>query len=109
MKPSYNRHYCLGAGKHKMIFETERKALNFIRFNAIEFESRNVSTPNRAYYCILCLGWHITALPHSEARIMDIHDRWLLHWLIAISLSRRIIALADLLITDRSLQRQWYI
>lgn len=41
-----------------MLFEEEKKALNFIKFNSGEYEDR---VPVRAYYCHVCMGWHITS------------------------------------------------
>lgn len=62
MKPTKNHYYCYDCGKTKMLFETEKKALTFIRFNAEEIASHNADgkAPSRAYYCVACLGWHTT-------------------------------------------------
>ena len=43
-----------------MLFETEKKALLFIKFNSDEILVDNVVTPTRAYYCESCMGWHVT-------------------------------------------------
>ena len=32
MKPK-KRHFCMEGGRYKMLFETEKKALNFMKFN----------------------------------------------------------------------------
>lgn len=45
-----------------MLFQTEKKAMNFIKFNAEEFRDIN-HIPVRAYYCQGCGGWHLT---HKE-------------------------------------------
>jgi len=44
-----------------MLFETEKKALNFIKFNADEIMQDNGHAPVRAYYCEMCGGWHVTS------------------------------------------------
>ncbi len=44
--------------RQKMVFETEQKALRFIKFNAQKFDSGVV--PTRAYYCRGCGGYHLT-------------------------------------------------
>lgn len=93
MKPTLNRYYCIAAGKHKTLFSSEKKALNFIRFNREEFVLKGATPPYRVYYCVLCIGWHVTSQPDENARILDIHDRWLLHWLVAINAARRVIQL----------------
>lgn len=41
----------------KMVFETEQKALRFIKFNADDFGDMK---PVRAYFCKGCGGWHLT-------------------------------------------------
>ena len=38
MKPTKNNFFCLDSNKTKMRFETEKKALNFIKFNSHEIE-----------------------------------------------------------------------
>ena len=43
-----------------MLFETEKKALLFIKFNLDEILVDNVVIPTRAYYCESCMGWHVT-------------------------------------------------
>lgn len=59
MKPK-NRIYCNACGRSKMLFETEKKALLFIKFNSEEILEDNEITPTRAYYCESCMGWHVT-------------------------------------------------
>ncbi len=41
-----------------MVFETEKKAQNFMKFNNQNFDTDVV--PVRAYYCSACGGWHVT-------------------------------------------------
>jgi hypothetical protein len=61
MKPTKNRVYCRDSGRIKMLFETEKKANTFIKFNSEEMESESGYSPVRSYYCILCNGWHVTS------------------------------------------------
>ena len=42
-----------------MVFETEKKAQNFMKFNNQNFDNTEV-VPVRAYYCAACGGWHVT-------------------------------------------------
>lgn len=42
-----------------MVFETEKKAQNFMKFNNQNFDNTEV-VPVRAYYCSACGGWHVT-------------------------------------------------
>lgn len=56
-KPKH-RVFCPLAMRQKMVFETEQKALRFIKFNAKNFDSGVV--PTRAYYCRGCGGYHLT-------------------------------------------------
>ena len=43
MKPS-KRIYCRECGRSKLLFESEKKALTFIKFNADEIESENTTS-----------------------------------------------------------------
>lgn len=54
----------------KMLFPTQEKADNFIRFNADEISENNEKTPVRSYFCPACGGWHVThkELPGFYAR-----------------------------------------
>ena len=58
MKPTKNKVYCRECGRTKMLFEEERQALNFLKFNSSEFDDK---TPIRACYCDACFGWHLTS------------------------------------------------
>ena len=40
------------------MFKEEQNALNFIKFNA---EKWCDNSPVRAYYCPVCMGWHLTS------------------------------------------------
>lgn len=57
------RVFCNECNRKKLLFETEGKAKNFIKFNAAEIEDVKGFAPNRAYYCESCGGWHVT---HKE-------------------------------------------
>lgn len=39
-----------------MVFETEKKAQNFMKFNNQNFDNTEI-VPVRAYYCAACGGW----------------------------------------------------
>jgi hypothetical protein len=61
MKPNRSKVYCADAGRSKILFETEKKAINFIKFNAEEIRSESGFSPTRAYFCISCGGYHVTS------------------------------------------------
>lgn len=48
-----------------MLFETQKKADLFIKFNSddVEQESKSHKKPVRSYYCDVCCGWHVTSIP----------------------------------------------
>jgi hypothetical protein len=62
MKPTKNKVYCKDCGRTKMLFETEKKANNFIAFNQEEILKEAGYAPQRSYYCVFCGGWHITSI-----------------------------------------------
>lgn len=66
MKPTRNQFYCFDCGRTKMLFESQKKAENFIRFNRAEFEEEGKKVPVRAYYCEACGGWHVTSNPNEN-------------------------------------------
>ena len=66
MKPTRNRVYCPDYKGTKMLFATEVKANNFIRFNADEILEETGKAPIRSYYCEMCAGWHITSNPSQK-------------------------------------------
>jgi hypothetical protein len=50
-----------------MQFESEKKALNFIKWNKESIEEEgDGNVPNRAYYCSFCCCWHITHMEENE-------------------------------------------
>jgi len=61
VKPTKSKVFCRDSGKPKILFETEKKADNFIKFNAEEIESESGYSPVRSYYCIYCGGYHVTS------------------------------------------------
>ena len=61
MKPIRNRVFCLDCKGTKMLFATEAKANNFIRFNTDEIMEETGKAPVRSYYCESCGGWHTTS------------------------------------------------
>jgi len=64
MKPIRNLIFCPECHRSKMLFQSEKKALNCIRFNAEEIARSNPRgiAPKRVYYCIACGGWHLTSM-----------------------------------------------
>lgn len=61
MKPSKNKVFCYDCGRNKMLFETEKKANTFLKFNAGVIEEESGKRPIRSYFCQSCCGWHITS------------------------------------------------
>ena len=59
MKPK-NRVMCPDCGRPKMLFETEKKAETFIKFNASAINPKGDRTI-RVYYCPACCGYHISS------------------------------------------------
>lgn len=66
MKPTRNRFFCRACGKAKMLFETESRAMNYIKFNRDEVYQAGGHAPVRAYYCNVCMGWHVTSNSNAE-------------------------------------------
>ena len=64
MRPK-NRVMCPDCGKQKMLFETERKAQDFLRWNSAEIPGGESLRP---YYCKACCGWHLTHVRTTVAR-----------------------------------------
>ena len=77
MKPS-KRIYCRECGRSKLLFETEQKALRFIKFNADEIEAETGRKPERAYYCVCCGGWHTTSMKNNSIKSNYTIDE--IHW-----------------------------
>lgn len=71
MKPTNNRIYCIGSRRPKMLFETQSKADNFIKFNSDEIALSSDKTPLRSYYCTFCCGWHVTSVEDEDKAIAN--------------------------------------
>lgn len=69
MKPnSRNRIICPDCGRSKMLFETESKAKNFIKFNGEDILKDNQTIDDlRVYYCPSCCGYHISSKPYKPS------------------------------------------
>ena len=63
-KPKNNRVFCPDCGRAKMLFETERKVKDFIKWNGDDINTHGGEL--RPYYCPACCGWHITSKVHVE-------------------------------------------
>ena len=61
MKPTKSKVFCVECKRYKMIFETEKKAETFMKFNSSDIEDETGYSPNRSYYCIYCGGFHVTS------------------------------------------------
>lgn len=71
-----NYKYCISCKKSKILFETKKKADNFIKFNSQEILEENGKAPVRSYYCEFCGGWHVTSNPSiMTAEYLDRKDR----------------------------------
>ena len=69
MKPTKNHFYCPGCQRPKMLFESKKEAVLFLKYNADAIEDETGKRPVRAYYCNHCCGWHLTSKPNSYGRI----------------------------------------
>lgn len=75
MKPTKNRKFCIGCKKTKMLFESQSKADNFIKFNSEEISIQSKKVPTRSYYCSFCCGWHVTSvIDEDRAKYDDVRD-----------------------------------
>ena len=76
MKPIKNHIYCIGCRKSKMLFETQAKADNFIKYNSEGIKEENGKAPVRSYYCEFCGGYHVTSNPSAiEGDRLDTRDQ----------------------------------
>jgi len=64
-KPTKNRIMCPECFKQKMLFETQKKADNFIKWNGENIDTHGGKL--RSYYCPACGGWHISSKPYKES------------------------------------------
>ena len=60
MKPK-SRVMCPECGRMKILFETEKKAENFIKWNGDDIDTHGGEL--RPYYCPACMGYHISSKP----------------------------------------------
>ena len=78
MKPTKNKVFCISYGGTKMLFQSQAKADNFIKFNSNEIAAQSNKVPVRSYYCSFCCGWHITSVAdETHAKIDDERDKHL--------------------------------
>lgn len=61
MRPTKNHKFCVECNRAKILFESEPKALKYIKLNYDEIFAENGKAPIRAYYCKSCCGWHVTS------------------------------------------------
>lgn len=58
-----------------MLFATQAKADNFIKFNSKDIAAHSHKVPSRSYYCSFCCGWHVTSIDDENvARQRDERD-----------------------------------
>lgn len=69
MKPIKNRVFCPECGRAKMLFDSKKRAMTFIRFNKEEILAETGFAPKRCYYCEACGGWHLTSLDGIESAV----------------------------------------
>lgn len=75
MKPKNNRIFCISCHHSKMLFATQAKADNFIKFNSEDIAAHSSKVPSRSYYCSFCCGWHVTSIDDDDlARQRDERD-----------------------------------
>lgn len=67
MKPK-NTVFCFDCQRSKMLFETEKKANTFMKFNNEAILEESGFAPKRAYYCSACGGWHLTHLDEYSGK-----------------------------------------
>ena len=63
MKPTKNVVFCIGCQRPKMLFESQSKADNFMKYNSDAILEENGKAPVRSYYCEFCCGYHVTSDP----------------------------------------------
>lgn len=59
MKPK-NSIFCPDCGRQKLLFQTEKEAMTFIKFNG-NTVNQNGTMKTRVYYCQACCGYHISS------------------------------------------------
>lgn len=61
-KPT-NRVFCLDCGRSKLLFDTEKRAIRFIKRCGPDINSYGGEL--RPYWCPTCFGWHITHVKYD--------------------------------------------
>ena len=56
---------CPECFRPKMLFETQKQADNFIKWNGSDIDTQGGEL--RSYFCKACGGWHITSKPYKES------------------------------------------
>lgn len=64
-KPIHNRVMCPECFRQKMLFETQKQADNFIKWNGDDIDTNGGEL--RSYYCSACGGFHITSKPFKPS------------------------------------------
>jgi hypothetical protein len=64
MKPKNNRVVCPECFRQKMLFETQKQADNFIKWNGEDIDTNGGEL--RSYYCPACGGYHISSKPYKK-------------------------------------------
>jgi len=109
MKPTHNRVYCIGCKRPKMLFESQAKADNFIKYNRDEIASLYNKVLSRSYYCSFCCGWHVTSVDEEgRAKANDKRDEHTWQRIIAqgrkkLPLTEKGKKLAEMLVITQSL------
>lgn len=60
MKPTKSRVMCPDCGRQKMLFESEKQAETFLKFNE-DAVNPDGTREMRVYYCPACCGYHISS------------------------------------------------
>lgn len=63
----YPKHqvFCLDCEDKKILFSSEAKANNFMKYNNPYMEEHTGKKPVRSYYCECCGGWHLTSKSYT--------------------------------------------
>lgn len=75
MKPTRNRIFCHECQKHKMLFQSQKSADNFILFNHDGIYESTGFAPIRSYFCPACNGWHVTHIHQYEEKPISEMER----------------------------------
>lgn len=93
-----NRIMCLDCGRLKILFESEAKANNFIKWNKDDIINGDKL---RSYYCPSCCGWHVShkkyhkEMDNKTINIINAYHRSKNRW--PITYDKKIIELYNLL------------